>query len=68
MSDSHINILRQVARQMQRVLNEHDAVGHNGESGSKSRRERLERMAKLARARLAEAERRRLNSRDARAS
>jgi len=67
-SDSHLNLLRQVARRLQRALDDHDAVDGAAEPGSTGRRQRLERVAKLARARVAEAEARRLGRRQARTS
>jgi hypothetical protein len=61
MSDSHINILRQVASRLQRALDQHDALDHAAEPGSSRRRRQLERVAHRARTPVAEAEARRLN-------
>jgi hypothetical protein len=68
MSDSHINILRHVARRLQRALDRHDALEHPAEPGSARRRRQLERVANRARTRVAEAEARRLNRRNPRLS
>jgi hypothetical protein len=68
MSDSHINILRQVARRLQRTLDQHDAHDRAAEPGSARRRQQLERVANRARARVAEAEARRLGRQDPRPS
>jgi hypothetical protein len=68
MSDSHINILRQVARRLQRSLDRHDALEHTAEPGSARRRRQLERVANRASTRVAEAEARRLNRHNPRLS
>jgi len=68
MSDSHINILRQVASRLQRALDRHDALEHAVEPGSARRRRQLERVANRARTRVAEAEARRLNHHNPRLS
>jgi len=68
MSDSHINILRHVARRLQRALDRHDALEHAVEPGSARRRRQLERVANRARTRVAEAEARRLNHHNPRLS
>ena len=44
MSDPHINILRQVARRLQRALDQHDALDRAAEPGSARRRQQLERV------------------------
>jgi hypothetical protein len=59
MSDRHVHILRQVARQTQRELAHHDSVDHDGDATSKGRRDYLLRAAKRTRARVADAELRR---------
>jgi hypothetical protein len=61
MSDFHINILRQVARRLQRAVDQPDSFDRVAEPGSARRRQRLERVANRARARVAEAEARRLS-------
>ena len=63
MSDSHINILRQVARRLQRALDQHDGLDRGAEPGSARRRQQLERVVNRARARVAEAEARRVRGR-----
>jgi len=60
MSDSHINILRQVAGRLQRALDQGGALDRAAEPGSARRRQQLERVADRATARLVEAEARRL--------
>src|SRR5439155_823297 len=67
-SDSHINILRQVAGRLQRALDQHDALDRTAELGSAPRRQQLERLANRARTRVAEAEARRLNRHNPRLS
>ncbi|HET7379174.1 MAG TPA: hypothetical protein VFJ24_03940 [Gaiellales bacterium] len=59
MSDRHMRILRQVARQSQRALERHDAADHVGDAASTGRREYLARGATRTRARVADAEQRR---------
>ena len=61
MSDSHINILRQVAGRLQRALDQGGALDRAAEPGSARRRQQLERVANRARTRLVEAEARRLS-------
>jgi len=58
--DSHLTVLRQVAGRLQRTLDHHDTLDHAAEPGSARRRQQLQRVANRARARLAEAEARRL--------
>jgi hypothetical protein len=58
-SDLHIRILRQVARQTQRELDHHDIVDHAGDAASTGRRDYLARAANRTRARVADAEQRR---------
>jgi hypothetical protein len=60
MSDPHLSILRHVARRLQRSLDQHDALDHAAEAGLARRRQQLQRVANRARARLAQAEARRL--------
>lgn len=59
MTDRHMHILRQVARQTQRDLDHYDSVDHDGEASSTGRRDYLVRAAKRTRARVADAELRR---------
>ena len=59
MSDPHIGILRQVARQRQRDLDDHESVDHLGDPGSAARRQDLARTATRTRARVAAAQARR---------
>ena len=59
MSDGHIRILRQVARQARRELEHHDTVEPSGDAASAGRRDYLVRAAKRTRARVADAEQRR---------
>ena len=59
MSDPHIRILRQVARERQRDLDHHDAVDHAGDTVSTGRRQDLARIATQTRAQVAAAEARR---------
>ncbi len=59
MTDLHIRILRFVAQQRQRELDDHDTADHGGETAAAGRRRQLKRIAILARARVAEAEARR---------
>jgi uncharacterized phage protein gp47/JayE len=68
MSDSHINILRQVARRLQRSLDQHDALARAAEPGTARRRQQLERVANRATARVAAAEARRLSRHNPRTS
>jgi len=66
--DSHLKILRQVARRLQRALVQHDTLDHAPEPGSARRRQQLERVANRARARVTEAEARRLTRHSARSA
>jgi hypothetical protein len=59
MTDRHMHILRQVARQTQRELNNHDSIDHDGDISSKGRRDYLVRAAERTRGRVADAELRR---------
>ena len=68
MSDSHINILRQVAGRLQRALDQGGALDRAAEPGSARRRQQLERVANRARARVTEAETRRLTRHSARSA
>jgi hypothetical protein len=58
-SDPHIRILRLVAHQSRRDLDDHDAVDHIGDTASTGRRQDLERIATRTRARVADAQARR---------
>lgn len=59
MTDRHIRLLRLVAQQRQRELDDHDTADHGGETASAGRRRHLKRVAILTRGRVAEAEARR---------
>lgn len=59
MSDPHIRILRQVAHQRQRELDDHDAGDHLGDPASTARRQDLAQTATRTRARVAAAQARR---------
>lgn len=59
MSDPHIRILRQVARQRQRDLDDRDAADHLGDPASTARRQDLARTATRTRARVAASQARR---------
>lgn len=59
MTDVHLRILRLLAKQRQRELDDHDAVDHAGDTGSASRRHELERATGRTRAGVAAAEARR---------
>jgi hypothetical protein len=63
MTDRHIRILRLVARQAQRELDDHHSLNHIGDSASTGRREHLERAAARTSARVADADERRRNRR-----
>jgi hypothetical protein len=65
MTDVHLRILRLLARQRQRELDEHDAAGHP-DASSGGRRHELERSAGRTRANVAAAEARRRYMRPAR--
>jgi hypothetical protein len=58
-TDPHGRILRVVAQQRQRELDDQDTADHGGETASAGRRRHLKRIAILARGRVAEAEARR---------
>ena len=62
-TDSHIRILRLIAHQRQRELRNHDAADHNGDAISTDRRQNLERAATRTRARVADAQTRRRQTR-----
>jgi hypothetical protein len=62
-TDSHVRILRLVAHKRQRELRNHDAVDLNDDGPSSDRRQYLERAATRTRARVAEAQTRRLVTR-----
>jgi hypothetical protein len=64
-TDPHIHILRLVAHQAKRELDDHHSVDHIGDTASAGRRERLERAAARTRGRVADADERRLNQRPA---
>jgi hypothetical protein len=59
MSDRHLRILRQLAQQRRRVLRDHDAVDHLGDTGSAVLRQRLTRAVKRTEAQVTGAEARR---------
>jgi hypothetical protein len=59
MTDVHLRILRLLARQRQRELDDHDAADHAGDATSASRRRELDRAAGRTRASVAAAEARR---------
>jgi hypothetical protein len=61
MTDRHIRILRLVAHQAQRELDDHDSVDQIGYTASTGRREHLERAAARTRAHVADAKERRRN-------
>jgi hypothetical protein len=58
-SDLHLRILRQIARQTQRELEHHDTVDDAGDAASAGRRDYLVRAASRTGARVADAEQRR---------
>lgn len=62
MKDSHIGILRLIADKRQRELRNHDAVDHS-DATSTNRRQNLERAATRTRARVADAQTRRSQTR-----
>jgi hypothetical protein len=62
-TDPHIRILRLVAHQAQRELDDHHSVEHTGDTASTRRREHLERAAARTGARVADADERRHNLR-----
>jgi hypothetical protein len=66
MTDVHLRILRLLARQRQRELDEHDAAGDPGGAASTGRRRELEQSAGRARANVAAAKARRRYVRPAR--
>lgn len=59
MTDVHLRILRLLATQRQRELDDHDGADHTGDGGSAGRRRELEQAAGQTRARVAAAEARR---------
>jgi hypothetical protein len=59
MTDTHIRILRLMARQRQRELRNHNAANDKSDATSSDRREHLEQAATRTSARVADAERRR---------
>ena len=61
MTDRHLRILRLVAQKRQRELDDHDAADHTGETVAAGRRRHLKRVVTRTRARVAEAEVRRLH-------
>ena len=61
MTDRHIRILRLVAHQAQRELDDDHSLDHIGDTASTGRREHLERAAARTRARVADADQRRRN-------
>lgn len=63
MTDSHIRILRLIAHKRQRELRNHDAVDLNDDGISTDRRHNLERAATKTRARVADAQIRRRETR-----
>lgn len=63
MTDPHIRILRLVAHQAQRELDDHHSLNHIADTASIGRREHLERAAAQTRARVADAGERRRNRR-----
>ena len=56
MTDRHLRILRLMAQQRRRVLNDYEAVDHTGEAVSAARRQRLEQAASRTSARVADAQ------------
>jgi len=66
MSDLHLRILRILAKQRQRELDDHDAAEHTGDAASPGRRCELERAAARTKANVAAAEARRRYPRPAR--
>ena len=64
MSDLHIRILRLVAHQRQRELDDHDAVEHAEDTASTGQRRQLVRIATRTRARVADAQARRATIRE----
>ena len=67
MTDLHPRVLRMVAKQRQRALDDLDAGDHAGEAASVARRRDLERAAGQTNANVAAAEARRRRPRPARA-
>ena len=61
MTDRHIRILRLVAHQAQRELDDHHSLDRIGDTASTGRREHLERAAARTRARVVDADERRRN-------
>lgn len=62
-TDSHIRILRLVAHEAQRELDDHHSLDHIGDTASTGRREHLERAAARTSARVVIAGERRRNRR-----
>jgi hypothetical protein len=62
-TDPHIRILRLVAHQAQRELDDHHSLNHVGDTALTGRREHLERAAARTSARVADADERRRNRR-----
>lgn len=60
MSDLHLRLLRAVANQRQRRLEDHDAAEHTGDAAAAADRRDLERAADRTKANVAAAEARRL--------
>ena len=60
MTDSHLRILRLMAQKRQRDVNDHDRANHTGQTAAAGHRQLLKRFATRTRARVAEAEARRL--------
>lgn len=67
MTDVHLRILRMVARQRQRELDDHDAVEHARQPASAGRRRDLEQAAGRTRANVTAAQGRRRRGRPRRA-
>jgi len=61
MSDRHLRILRLVANARQRALDDHDAADHTEQSVAVVRRRHLKRVATRTKARVTEAQARRLS-------
>jgi len=65
MTDRHVGILRLVAHQAQRELDDHHSIDHIGDTASRGRHEHLERAVARTRERVADADERRRNRRPA---
>ena len=59
MTDVHLRILRLLAKQRQRELDDHDAAEHTGDAAAPGRRRELKRAAAQTKANVAAAEERR---------